>query len=216
METTKTSAFFDQISKIKRELIIGVLIIFVAGLGFAIYGHLEEKKEYTASQEYFAITKNWKNTEKPVENLNDESARAQLEAFLDKHKSTSSAISAAVLLADHYSSKDNEEKALSVLEKNAVGSPKSFVDALYLYRKSISLERLGKCDTAITVLDKLISAKHAIYLQADARLQKALCLEQVGKVEEAKVEYENVSKNFADTEAGKNAKKYLRLLDIGA
>lgn len=216
METTHTSSFFDQISKIKRELIIGVLIIFMGGLGLAIYGHLEEKREYAASQDYFAITKDWKNTEKPVENLNDESTRASLEDFLDKHKNTSSAISAAILLADHYSSKDNEEKALSVLEKNAVTSPKSFVDALYLYRKSISLERLGKCDQAIVELDKLISAKRTAYLQADSRLQKALCLEQVGKKDEAKVEYENISKNFADTEAGKNAKKYLRLLDLGA
>ncbi|MCB0348315.1 MAG: tetratricopeptide repeat protein, partial [Bdellovibrionales bacterium] len=112
METTQTSSFFDQITKVKRELIAGVLIIFVAGLGFAIYTHLEEKKEYVASQDYFAITQSWKNKEKPLENLNDDTTRSQLESFLEKHKNTSSALYAAILLADHYGEKSNEEMAL--------------------------------------------------------------------------------------------------------
>jgi predicted negative regulator of RcsB-dependent stress response len=216
METTQSSSFLDQISKIKRELFIGVILIALGGLGFAIYSHLEERKEYNASKDYFAITQTWKNKEQPSENLKEEANRTAVEAFIEKNKNTSMAMSAAILLADFYSQEKNEAKAAEILAKNTLASVSSFVEALYLYRKSVSLERTGKCDLAIKELDTLISTKTTQFLQAEARLQKALCLEQVGKKDEAKAEYEQISKNFADTEAGKNAKKYLRLLDTGA
>jgi predicted negative regulator of RcsB-dependent stress response len=216
MQTDKPTTFSSRISKIKKELFIGAILLFVAGLALAMYQYLQHQKEYKAASAYFTLSQTWKNKEKPAENLKEEGNRNAIEAFVDSYKNTSTALSAAVLLADYYNAEKNNEKALAVLEKNSPSKADSFVSALYLYRKAIALEKLGKCDQAIKELEPVISSKKTSFITADARLQKALCLEQVGKKEEAKTEYEVISKDFSETEAGRNARKYLRLLSVGA
>lgn len=200
---------------IKKELIVGLCLILIIGLGFTGYSWMQKKKEIQASTAYFHILAKWDLLEKK-EALKKEDAQKELKTFIAAYSKSTSAKEAAILLANFLEQNEKEKEALEVLEMIKTKKADSMTDALYLYRLALGHERNNACDQAIQVLDRILSTKDLKILKPQSLLQKALCLEKVGRKDEARAEYKKLSSSYGDTEQGKKAEKYLILMDLGA
>ena len=124
---------------------------------------------------------------------------------------------ASLTLSQLYSDFGELQKAMSTLE-SASKSLKSdhFFYGLIHNRMGSALAASSECDKANDHFSKVISAKEQLYLHADATLGKAICLEKLEKIADARDLYKRLADDFADTDSGRSAKTYLRLLSLKA
>ena len=76
------------------------------------------------------------------------------------------------------------------------------------------IEAQGRCEAALKHWEAVLAGQKMNVLHSEALLKKALCLENLAKVDEAREVYQRLQKDFAKSTAGQKAKSYLRLLDI--
>tara|TARA_B100001248_G_scaffold262269_1_gene257109 strand:- start:4441 stop:5115 length:675 start_codon:yes stop_codon:yes gene_type:complete len=212
---TKSTGIADQLLAIRRELIIGFALIVVTVLAFQGYHWLEKRQEIKANEAYYFLKARNQITDN-TENLSKKEVQDSIRQFIKDHASRSVAKSAALDLAKYYESIDNFKAAYETLSLVQVKKISSIMDGLYKYRLAVSMQKNQDCQQAISVFDEIINSRKQADLIAPSMLQKALCLENIGKKDEAMAAYENLISTYGDTDTGKKAEKYLILLKMGA
>jgi predicted negative regulator of RcsB-dependent stress response len=178
---------------------------------------LAKEKDPKAAAALAAKNKAAKSAEEEAELKPDSAALLpDYEAFLKAHGNSHAAATAVLQMAQIYDELGQKEKAYEVLNtyQNKVESS-DLLTPLFFYRLGIGAEKLGKCDQAIQSWERILKNPKAAFLHAETMLQKGLCLEQLGKKDEAKAAYTSLENDYADTDAGKSAQKYLRWMEHG-
>ena len=90
----------------------------------------------------------------------------------------------------------------------------SFYYGLIQTQLATALAASGAPQESVEILQKVLDAKKQEHLHADASLRLGLVYEEMGEVEKAKAQYLKTSQEYAQTDAGRSAKAYLRLLQL--
>ena len=223
-----------------RQIVIAVVVIFLlGGIGYTAYNWQSNRKETAAQTAFYSgrktlqdIKKSYeldpkavlaaeKKNEKPPEqkkktgNLEQDLGPAvtQLEAVLKEHSGTRAATLAALELAPVYEEYKQIDRAQTVLQTSISGLKKSeLLWGLANLQLGNAQQMKGSCQEAIQTWTAVSSSKDHTFLQGEALLRQALCYEALSQKEKAVELYRKVSQDFADSDAGKSAKKYLRLI----
>jgi predicted negative regulator of RcsB-dependent stress response len=139
----------------------------------------------------------------------------ELEKRILDHKNTNAAAVASLNLAGLYLSNKKAELADAFLSKIERAKDPSLTALLKMQKAIIAME-LGDFPRATAGFESLISDRKSEFLHPDALLKLGVCQEKQGQVEDAKGTFERVSTEYADSEAGRSAKAYLRLLQLEA
>lgn len=137
-----------------------------------------------------------------------------LEDMINSHKGSHAAAAAALDLApvyDEYKLFDRGAKTFTTAAQSLSGSD-LFAGLVHLQLGNYQ-QALGQCDAAIKTWQKVSSNKDFSFLHADALLKEGLCWNQLGDNAKATELFKKLAQDFADTDAGRSAKKYLRLLN---
>jgi TolA-binding protein len=105
------------------------------------------------------------------------------------------------------------EPAIEQLKTVAAnGDKKDLLFGLATTRIGVLQARSGKCEEAIATWEQILQNKSQEHLYATVQLKKGLCFETLGRMDEAKKTYEEVSAKWPEEQEGQQAKKFLRLL----
>ncbi len=134
-------------------------------------------------------------------------------SVISSHLSTSTAFQGALFLASLYGEYNKWEKAQSVLSMMTPNLSKNnlFYGLIHTGLGRAWLE-MSEYEKAIVSYGKVLSSKQHSYLHGDVWVKKGLSHEKLGQMEQAKAAYEQAVQDYKDTEAGKQAKVYLRYM----
>jgi len=222
----------EQTAKNKTAVRGFVIAIIVLAGGFYAYKAQRERYEDKAQIAFFdgekayqdaiaAVTpkedpkdKKDAKTPPPAPTKKPETAQAEekLKQVLKDYPDSNASAHAALTLSDIYADKDQTAEAVTVLETRLQnGSMSDLLLGLLTLRLSSLLEQTKHCDKALTVLEKLSTAKGNTEFKPEALMRQALCQEELGHNDKAKEIYQKLSTEFSDTQQGQQAQKYLNL-----
>ncbi len=164
-----------------------------------------------------------KNTEKVAEqtekkktgNLDQDFGPAvtQLESVIKRNVGSKAAVLAALDLSPIFFEYKQGERAFNNLHEASKSVSKSDLLYGFLYMQLGNAQQAnGKCEDAIKSWKLVSDSKNHTFLHSEALLNEGLCLESLGQRDKASEIYRRVSQDFGDTDAGKSAKNYLRLM----
>jgi predicted negative regulator of RcsB-dependent stress response len=133
-----------------------------------------------------------------------------LESFLAKNPNSSAGAMAALRLSGLYSEYSKPEDSLKALEK--VKYDKGILGSLVKMELGTQLANNGKCPEAEKIWSQLAGSSKDTFLKGEVRLKQGLCAESRGELAQAEQFYRESIDLGAETETGKSAQKYLRLL----
>lgn len=138
-----------------------------------------------------------------------------LEKEIMDHANTNAAAVATLNLVALYLTNKKAELADAFLAKVERAKDESLTSLLKMQKATVALE-MGDYPRAAAAFETLASDRKAEFLHPDALLKLGVSQEKMGQIEEAKGTFERVSTEYGDSEAGRSAKAYLRLLQIEA
>lgn len=136
-----------------------------------------------------------------------------LEKEIEAHRGTNAAAVAALKLVGLYLTNQKAELADAFLAKIQKVRDDS-LDALMRTQKATVAMEVGDFPRAASTFEALAKDRHAQFLRPDALLKLGVCQHKMGKLEEAKGTFERITAEFGDSEAGRSAKSYLRLMQL--
>ena len=139
----------------------------------------------------------------------------QLETEIQNHKNTNAAVVSTLNLVGLYLTNKKPELADALLAKVETAKEDSLAALLKTQKATVAME-LGDYSRAAAGFEALAQDRKAEFLHPDALLKLGVCQEKMGQVDDAKGTFERVSTEFGDSEAGRSAKAYLRLLQLEA
>lgn len=234
----KKGAEVAQVLENKWPLILGGFLAVVAvGAAYVGYTQWNKYQELQAQEDLFVWVnkieqkqKDWfekeqasMNPEKPTEasgfkgdfEADFSPLVSGLEQEIKSHKSTVAAQAAAMKLADFLAEHERVDQASQLLmDVEASVSDSDWLYGLYKVQLASLLSQKGQTQDALERLEKLTDVKAASFLHPEVYLKIGLLYEQLGQVEKAQDVYARVSTDYGDTEAGKTAQSYSRLLEI--
>ncbi len=223
---------------IKPLLIFSGVLMFSGG-GYSLYkGHLS-RVELKAQEAYFLNKKSLKNQRESLnskkvgdkkkgdDKITSSSSKPEKRDILEDYGKqitefhriisgyprTTARILSGFTLSDLYVEYEQREKALEILE-----SMGSFIDkdsvlyGLLNLRLAHLKSEVGKCIEAIPTLQKINTNKKLSFLFAESLLRQAICYESLGQLNEAERIYKDLDGNYPNTDQGRSAKIYARLL----
>ena len=140
-----------------------------------------------------------------------EKASLYEEGLKQNLKSRVSAVS-AIDLADFYYRYGETEKAKELLHLFALPEESSSIYHLASFQLAAYYMNEEKCEEALTLLEGLSSNKKASYLHLEISLQQALCLEHLGRYEQALHKYEDILNKDPEGYTGRLAEDYKKTL----
>lgn len=133
------------------------------------------------------------------------------------HGGTKAALVAGSDLAGLYSQFKKHEKAAEILEDVLhKASEKTLLFGILKAQLATEMTYLGKWNESVELFQEVLDNKASEYMYATILLKLGVVFEQLGQLDRAKDSYLRASTEFADSDAGKTAKNYLRLLEFKA
>lgn len=233
------SAAWGGIEKYRMIVASLAVILLFGGAGYSAYNWQSKRAETQAQGAYFLAKKTLddlaksfevdkeaviaaeKKNEKPVlpkqktGDLQQDFGPAVegLEAVVAKHPKTKAAVMAGLELSTLFQDYKQPDRALSIMEKlEATTSATDIVHGFVLLHKGNAQQMKGDCNSAISSWQKISAEKGLLLLHAESLLRQGLCQESLGDKAKAQETYRKLSQDFADTDAGKAAKRFLRLV----
>lgn len=200
----------------QHSKLVGLLVIafVVVGGGFAATQYFQNQKESELQVQYFEAEKAY-FTAKTATPVGDITAPAgQLESIIEKAPTTKAAAMSALLLSQIHDKDADRMKAEEALGK-VKASGQGLLPALVTMELGNVRADLGKCDEAVQAWDQVLANKEVSFLYAQAHINKGLCLQKTGKRDLAKESFTAAKAADPQSEAGRSADKYLRLLEQG-
>jgi len=148
---------------------------------------------------------------------------AGFKSVIEKHPKSKAAQMAALNLSEVYVNYKKIDDAAQALEKVAEkSSGKDLISAIVLTQYGNILSNKEDCKGALEQWGKVLGQSKAAFLHDTLRLKSAFCYEKLNDTAKAEELYKKVSQNSQDaknpeageTGIGKDAEKYLRLLNI--
>lgn len=133
-----------------------------------------------------------------------------LENFLSKNPSSPAGAMAGLRLAHLYTEYKKPEESLKALQ--TVKYEKGLLGSLVKMELGTQMANAGKCKEANQVWSALAATASDDFLKGEVRLKQGLCAESQGELAQAEQHYREAIDLGADTETGRTAQKYLRLL----
>lgn len=139
----------------------------------------------------------------------------RFEGFMAAHRGTNAEVMAALQAARIYSDYQNYEAAEKLLAPVVErGEGVGLLRALSMTMLGTMAEAQGRCEKAIEHWQGVLSLQTAGVFHSDVLLRQALCYESLSNKEKAKEIYGKLGADFADSQAGRRAKSYLRWLEL--
>lgn len=223
-----------------RALLVAALGgLIILGGGFSLYTWLNTKKEAKAQAAYYLAKKSLGEAEEqfvakpktaPDSEKKNETAQPakiktgnvetdygtsipNLEAVVKSNPGTRAAVLAAIDLSDILIEYKQVDRAVENLTSALKNLPQDeLLYGLGALKLGAAQQARGSCESAIQSWSKITESKQLGFLHGESYLRQALCYEALSQKQKAIELYQKVSTDFADTDAGKSAKKYLRLL----
>lgn len=209
------------VSKNRNAVIATGVILVVAGFVYGAYDLYTSNRETKAQEALYEARKKFNPAvadpfqEKPATpKLTDDAAKA-FDHVIAEFKGTQASKVAAIELSQAYLNEKKADTALKVFESIDKSSAKDIVGSLFILQNAKVLEANGKCQDAVTLLEKLWSSAATLKaLQTEARLRAGICYEQLSQLDKAKEMFTTASQDRGA--AADTAKKYLRLMQANA
>lgn len=232
------SKAWSGIEKYRMIVFSVAVVLLLSGAGYSIYSWQLNRTEAQAQGQYFLAKKTLdeaskafeidkeaviaaeKKNEKPPMpkvksgNLDQDFGPAveKLEEVVKKHPTTKAAVMAGLELSSLFQEYKQQDRTLSIMETlEKTTKPSEIVHGFVLLHKGNALQMKGDCGAAIASWEKVVAQTGLQILHAEALLRQGLCHENLGDKTKAQETYRRLSQDFADTDAGKAAKRYLRL-----
>lgn len=135
---------------------------------------------------------------------------ADLNKIIQSHPDSKAAVLSALTLADVYLKYNKPDEGLAVLQK--VKHKKTTLHTLALNLEAGLWANKNDCNKAVSLWNDVLSNREATFMHNEARLRQALCYESMNEPSKAEDNYNKVIADAKDSNLGKTAEKYLRLL----
>ena len=208
----------------------GILAVLVLiGVSGLIWSWLIKEREYKAQAALYKAQRPLKALAKeesgksPVSFLmkedkelvltKDMEQKANLyEQAVKQNQKLQTTVSFAIDLADFYYRYGQKEKAKELLSLFALPLEQSSVYHLAVFQLANYYMGGKDCAKALSLFSQLLSNKKANAFHLESRLQKALCMESLGRYKEALEEYEKINIENPENYMGRLAQDYKQLL----
>jgi tetratricopeptide (TPR) repeat protein len=215
MQTSSEHNLMDWIAHNKKMVLGGVSAIVLITLGLGIRQNLAEKKILAASAALHDAEQKLEKELKVAGTTPIADVDRQLTETVGALKKVSTefaglqaAWEAQFQLGDLYSKHEPRSgKAIPAFEAAISSAPSIREKVFALYSLAYAYEKQGKFDEAIQQLDSAIKLDQP-YFKAEISLSRARLLARSGKVAEADKAFEQVSKDFANTDLGRKADQW--------
>ena len=134
------------------------------------------------------------------------------EETVKQHQNFQTSVMFAIDLADFYYRYGQKEKAIELLSLFADSSKKHTLYHLAVFQLASYYMNENKCEKALPLYSDLFANKEAVAFHLESRLQKAICLEAMGRYKSALEEYEKINLEKSEEYIGKLAQDYKRML----
>jgi predicted negative regulator of RcsB-dependent stress response len=138
-----------------------------------------------------------------------------LQSVIESYPGTRASWLAALDLARLHQQYGDVDQSLQALQqpKLEVGNKAGdLISATIQLRMGDLLQIKGQCDQAVTKWNLITAANGFVPLQPEALLRTGLCYETLKNFDGARNTYEKLSKDAPDSRAGREGKKFLKLL----
>ncbi len=213
--TTELKKGFQWSTQHSKLLVVLVIAFIVIGGGFATVQYFQNKKEAELQVEYFTAEKAYLTAKTATPPTDVTASAGKLESIIERAPTTNAAAMSALLMSKIHSAQADRAKAEAALNK-VKPSDKGLLPALVTMELGNVRADLGKCDEALQSWNQVIAIKDVEFLHAQAHINKGLCLQKIGKRDLAKESFAAAKSTDPQGEAGRNADKYLRLLEQGS
>lgn len=136
-----------------------------------------------------------------------------LESFIDSHLGLNASGEAALVLSEIYDKYDQQQKGAEVIAK--VLKDWDSKDVLYYVMQMRSGDLWAsrdQCDKAVPFWQVVANGESFITRQAQLKL--GVCLQKLGRIDEAKQWYTRITEKEPNSSEGFSAKRYLRFLEF--
>lgn len=141
----------------------------------------------------------------------------QLKKFVKDNSGKKASVVGRLTLSQIYSDFGEPKASLSVLQEGLEDLDEgSLFYGLIHQRLGAALASVGSCDQARQHFEKVVAQPELEVLHAEAHLNIGLCQEKMNQLEEAEKTYNEVAEKYSETDAGRSAKTYARLLKLQA
>lgn len=212
------------------KLMVGALGAFVLiGGGVVLISNQSVQKEKQAQEKYYLVekkltemkSKKAQNTEAKAgetapQKIDFTQIKTDFEKILTDFPNSVAAQMSALHLAGLMVEEKNYDGALAILQK-VENKDKGLVNTLVQQQIGQLLADKNKCQEAISVWQKLLERKEAVFIHDDTLIQQALCYTKINDLKKAEEILTNLANKTANPQVGnstasKDAEKYLRLL----
>jgi len=215
MQSSSEHNLMDWVAQNKKLVLGGVSAILLITLGLGIRQNLAEKKILAASTALHEAEEKLEKELKVAGTTPIADVDRQLTETVGALRKVSTdfaglhaAWEAQFQLADLYSKHEPRSgKAIPAFEAAISSAPSIREKVFALYSLAYAYEKQGKFDEAIQQLDAAIKLDQP-YFKAEISLSRARLLARSGKVAEADKAFEQVSKDFANTDLGRKADQW--------
>lgn len=197
------------------------------GLAYAGVGAYSNHTETKASEEIFkeaqrldAAQSAWAQSNKDQTKKADFELQygqvvKDLKTVILKHKSTRAAWVQSSELAAFLTSEGRNEDAVDFLRQVSTGlKDKSILYGVLYAQLGTAYSSIEKWSEALGSFETALNSAHAAPLRGEILLKMGLSHEALGQMDKAKEFYEKTRTEFAETEAGRAARNYLRWLEF--
>lgn len=233
--------FTQQASKFIEVHFKKALILSVVGIiGASVYAYkksMDRDQEMAAFGDLYKITKNYnkkkadfaeakeqatkkdKKTKKELKASTGDMSKdygdevEKLEAFVKANLGKNASGEAALILSEIYSEYSLPEKGAEVVSKTlSKWGSKNVLYYVMQMRVGDLWASSGQCDKATSYWQAV--ADGTSFISTQAQLKLGVCLQELGKVNEAKTWFEKIKANSPNSAEGFSAKRYLRFLEF--
>ncbi|MEZ4872527.1 MAG: tetratricopeptide repeat protein [Bdellovibrionales bacterium] len=220
----------EVIAKNSKTIAIGLVMVVAVGLGMIGYDYSQESAEKQAYGEFYALEKQFDSIQgelrknmppeqdiqytEEVFNQNFAGTSAEMEAFIVANKGRAAATMAAMELGELYSTFSLHQKAkdvLGLLISNV--DVRTLTGALYHVEYGRVLLELNEFEASREVLNKVINENSVKFIHPVALLNLGLSYYKDNQMDKAKELLTRISNEFSDSEPGRSAEIYLKLIN---
>jgi predicted negative regulator of RcsB-dependent stress response len=189
-----------------RAFLVAVALLFVIGLGVAFYTTAQNRRNQQASAELYVAKKALTPVLKTTEDW-EKTASKELQAVSDvakKYSGTQAGYEAYLLIGDTYFDHGNSSRAAEEYKQAVGAAPNRTMKLLAQHSYAYALENAKNYDGAIDALRQIVNSGDKA-LRGDALMALARNYELKGDKTKAIEQYDLISKDFPNSELGKNA-----------
>lgn len=237
---------FKTIEKHRLSIALGLIGLFVVGIGLAAYDQIVNWREAKAASRIYNSESVILKKVAELERKESEKLQKLTEAMMASKSKTPPALpekekvdfdavfgsavgsleqailsdlqsqagrAAAANLIGLYLNYEKVDKATEFVSKLNIKSQDTMGALLNIQVATLAMNQ-GDYQKASEILEKLTQQKDTEFLRPTGLLKLGLCYEKLQQMDRAKEVYTRVSTEFPDTETSRNAKSYLRSLEL--